>query len=98
MPAHRATQHQHGDKVPSAVSTAEICRKILRKRRLPRSAVVRKWRKAAIYSIWHAGCYNNRVHLVPRHEGAVQRFSGPAAPPFLVSDLGGDQLLQLAAL
>src|SRR4051812_46305158 len=58
----------------------------------------RKWLKTAIPSIWHAHCYTMPVHLVPRHEGAVQRFSGPAAPPLLHSDFRADQLLQLAAL
>src|SRR3954453_22831567 len=67
-------------KVPTAV-TWRGCRKILRNRAGPSALYFKNSWKFAVYSNWHAHCYYVCVHLVPRHEGAVQRFSGPAAPP-----------------
>ena len=67
-------------KVPTAVAALD-CREFLRNRVASSFAVFKIPQKSAILSNWHACCYYCCVHLVPLHEGAVQRFSGPAAPP-----------------
>ena len=84
VPAHKAVQPGSGGKVPTAGKRAQLCRNILRNRRDPSFPVERKWPKLAVFCNWHAHCYTIAVHLVPRHEGTVQRFSGPAAPSLLL--------------
>src|SRR5690348_17395952 len=55
---------------PVAVKDGATCRIFLRFARVGESANQKEWRKSAIYFNWHADCYYNGVHLVPRHKGA----------------------------
>src|ERR1044072_7081689 len=56
---------------PKGAPTPQNCRIFLRIAAREKSPAAKIWQKTGVSSNWHARCYYYRVHLVPRHEGAV---------------------------
>src|SRR3954452_19471105 len=99
---HLGANPRERPKVPLECGRPRLCRNILRKPWPAFPSCAKKRQETAIFLNWHAHCYNKRVHLVPRHEGAVAAVLWSPAPPLPLfrarTSCGGSKdLLKLAA-